>query len=376
MKQQAPKQQHPTEKSPESEKSGLSKALPTDLARLSCSTLKGIGAEKAALLSKLKLETVKDLLLHRPRRYEDRTSLKKIKDLGLNEHASVCGQIITCGVKFWRHRSRSVFECVVEDETGRLHCRWWNMPFLKNMFQKGQSIFVYGKLNNLKPRSMDHPETEFMEDGEEDPLLHLNRIVPIYGLTEGIQQRWLRGKIHAAVTAHATQISEPNAAFPKNHPLTYPEAITLLHMPERMADTELARERLAIEEAIAIQEKVQRRRKRFMESMEALPCIHDNRFIKPFLEALPFQLTQAQIQVLSEFREDLSIKHPMRRLLQGDVGSGKTIVAVLAALMVLESGYDVSMMAPTTLLAEQHFRTISKWLKPFPIRIALHTGNT
>ncbi|MBT5925931.1 MAG: ATP-dependent DNA helicase RecG [Verrucomicrobia bacterium] len=349
---------------------------PVDAAKLSISRLKGIGSEKKSLLSKLKIGTVGDLLLHRPKRYEDRTSLSEIKDLELDEHASVCGEIITCGVKYWRNRSRSVFECVVEDATGRLYCRWWNMPFMKKIFAKGQKVFVYGKLNKLKPRSMDHPETEFMEDGEEDPLLHLNRIVPIYGLTEGIQQRWLREKIHTATKAYAHQIAEPNAAFPKPHPYSYQKAITLLHIPESNADTELARERLALEEAITLQEQVQIRRKRFMESMEALPCLHDNRFIKPFLEGLPFQLTQAQIAVLAEFREDFSVKHPMRRLLQGDVGSGKTVVAVLAALMVLESGYDVSIMAPTTLLAEQHYRTISKWMEPYPIQVALHTGNT
>jgi ATP-dependent DNA helicase RecG len=247
-------------------------------------------------LAKLKIETIADLLLHRPKRYEDRTCLSKIKDLELDRHASVCGEILTCSVKYWKGRSRSVFECVVEDDTGRLHCRWWNMPFLKKIYNKGQRVFVYGKLNKLKPHTMDHPETEFVEDDDEDSLLHLNRIVPIYGLTEGIQQRWLRGIIYESAKDYASQMIEPNGSFPKDHPLNYQKAITLLHIPETNQDTESARERLALEEAVTLQEKVQIRRKRFMESMEALPCIHDNRFIRPFLEALPFKLTQAQIR--------------------------------------------------------------------------------
>ena len=165
-----------------------------DLTKIPVSTLKGVGSEKTALLAKLKIETITDLLLHRPKRYEDRTCLSQIKDLALDEHASVHGEIITCGVKYRRGRSMSVFEAVVEDASGRLRCRWWNMPFLKKIYTKGHRIFVYGKPNNLKPRTMDHPETEFLGDHEENSLLHLNRIVPVYGLTEGIQQRWLRGK--------------------------------------------------------------------------------------------------------------------------------------------------------------------------------------
>ncbi len=376
MTQEDHKAKHPSPEQSNPRKSDHQQTSSVDPCQLPVTSLKGIGREKSELLKKLKIESIADLLLHRPKRYEDRSSLSTIKELELDQHASICGEITTCGVKYWRNRSRSVFECVVDDGTGRLHCRWWNMPFLKKIFSKGQRVFVYGKLNKLKPRSMDHPETEFVEEDEDDALLHLNRIVPIYGLTEGVQQRWLRSKIYEATQTYSHQMVEPHSGIPKEHKLTYHEAIKFLHIPATNQDTELARERLALEEAVDLQEQVQIRRKRFMETMEALPCAHENRIIKPFLETLPFQLTPAQIKVLAELREDLSAKHPMRRLLQGDVGSGKTIVAVLAALMVLESGYDVSMMAPTTLLAEQHYRTIRQWLKPYPIHVALHTGNT
>jgi len=340
-------------------------------------SLNGIGKERAKLLAKLKLHTVGDALLYRPRRYENRSNLMTITELSVDEPAAVSGVIAECGVKYWRQRRRSVFECIVEDSTGRLHCRWWNMPFLKRIYQKGQRLFVHGKLKQIKPRTMDHPETEFLtEENEEDASIHMNRIVPIYGLTEGLQQRWLRKFIFLLLQSHGTSLNEPHPDIHKLHRVSFHDAVRHLHAPDSMKDIEPARERLALEEAIEIQQQVQVRRKRFMETMRAVPCQHDNRFIKPFLKNLPFELTPEQVRVMTELRADLSKTHPMRRLLQGDVGSGKTLIATLAALMVLESGMDVLLMAPTTLLAEQHYRTISKWFEPFQISVQLHTSSS
>lgn len=340
-------------------------------------SLHGIGSERAKLLAKLKLHTVEDALLYRPRRYENRSNLMTIAELSIDEPAAVSGIIVECGLKYWRQRKRSVFECIVEDSTGRLHCRWWNMPFLKRVYRQGQRLFLHGKMKQIKPRAMDHPETEFLTgENEEDARIHMNRIVPIYGLTEGLQQRWLRQFIFHLLESHGNTLNEPNSGIKKQHRLSYHEAVSQLHVPDSMKDIEPARERLALEEAIEIQKQVQFRRKRFMETMRAAPCQHDNRFIKPFLQHLPFELTEEQIRVMTELRADLSRKHPMRRLLQGDVGSGKTLIATLAALMVLESGLDVLLMAPTTLLAEQHYRTISQWFTPFQINVQLHTSTS
>ncbi|XOV70122.1 MAG: ATP-dependent DNA helicase RecG [Verrucomicrobiota bacterium] len=361
----------------ENSASAPANTLSQSVTTIPLTSVDGIGKARAALLGKLKLQTVEDALLYRPRRYENRANLLTIAELMIDESAAVSGVIVECGVKYWRQRRSSVFECVVEDSTGRLHCRWWNMPFLKRMYQKGQKLFIHGKMKQLKPRTMDHPETEFLTgENHEDARIHMNRIVPIYGLTEGLQQRWLRELIFHLLESHGKIIHEPHPHIMKQHRLSFHEAVHLLHAPDSMKDIESARERLALEEAIEIQEQVQFRRKRFMETMRAAPCQHDNRFIKPMLQNLPFDLTKEQIRVMSELRADLSRKHPMRRLLQGDVGSGKTLIATLAALMVLESGFDVLLMAPTTLLAEQHHRTISRWFQPFPINVQLHTSTS
>jgi ATP-dependent DNA helicase RecG len=149
----------------------------------------------------------------------------------------------------------------------------------------------------------------------------------------------------------------------------------MLHFPEELADAEVARQRLALDEFIELQKQILQRRKNFESRAQALPCGGDNRFIKPFLAALGFKLTEAQTRVLRKIRADLRGRHPMRRLLQGDVGSGKTAVAACTALMALESGFDTALMAPTEILASQHFRNFNRWLEPLGVRVELQTGS-
>src|SRR3954469_2988088 len=161
---------------------------------MSVADLRGIGQERAPQLARLEIHTVNVLLLHRPRRYEDRRHFKTIRELQLSEAATTRGKIVACGLKRWSHGTKSVFEIIIEDGTARLHCRWWNLPFMEKYFKVGDDVLVFGKLNSIKPRTIDHPETEVVEPGEEISI-HLNRIVPIYRLTEGLPQRWLRSLI-------------------------------------------------------------------------------------------------------------------------------------------------------------------------------------
>src|SRR5438874_744683 len=153
--------------------------------------LYGVGPERAALLKRLEIVTVEDLLLHRPARYEDRRHLRAIADLQPHELGVTRGTIVALGVKWFRRRTKSIFELVLDDGTARLHCRWWNLPFMEKYFSVGDEVVVFGKAVSLKPRTIDHPETEIVATGEES-FLHLNRITPIYPLTEGLPQRWLR----------------------------------------------------------------------------------------------------------------------------------------------------------------------------------------
>jgi ATP-dependent DNA helicase RecG len=354
--------------------------------------------------AKLGIVTIADLLLHQPRRYEDRRATGcTIAQLKLNEPTTVLGKIVAQGVNYYSKRTKSVFEFILDDGTARLHCRWWNLPWLEDKFRVGDEVFVNGKLLALKPRTMDHPETEVVEVGDEASV-HLHRIVPVYPLTEGLSQRWLRGLLWRTLEEYSGQIPErhptlaggaglrlgvgvraeasvasptPNLNLNPNPALslTRSAAIRSLHFPTELRDTELARERLALDEFLDLQLAVRARREKLLANARSLPCKGDNHLIRPFLAQLGFALTDSQTTVLREIRADLARGTPMRRLLQGDVGAGKTVVAACTALMALESGHNVALMAPTEILAEQHFRNFTKWLEPLGVRVELRTGS-
>jgi len=362
----------------------------------------GVGSERAKQLERLGVATVEDLLLHRPRRYEDRRKFLAIAKLQLGEAATVRGKIIAAGVKRWRKGERALFECVLDDGSAHLHCRWWQaQPWMEEYFVTGREFLVFGKPESLRPRTIDHPETEWVEPGEES-FIHFNRIVPIYPLTEGLPQRWLRGLIWRTLEKFEPQITEPHAEMfqvpsskfqvevvpapgvkkpgtRNSEPGTFlpsrGNAIHMLHFPEELTDTMIARQRLALDEFIELQLQIQARRRKFEASAQALPCSGNNRLMKPFLTQLGFTLTTAQTRVLREIRKDLGGAHPMRRLLQGDVGSGKTAVAACTALMALESSRNVALMAPTEILAEQHYQNFTRWFEPLGVRVEMQTGS-
>ncbi len=345
-------------------------------------SLWGVGPERAAQLARLGIATVEDLLLNRPRRYEDRRHFKKISDLTKGEAATARGKIVALGLNRFRHGTKSVFEIVLDDGSARLHCRWWNLPFMQNYFSRDDDVFVFGKLIETKPRTMDHPETEVIEGGEES-FIHIARIAPVYSLTEGLPQRWLRGLIwrtlerFEGVVGQASRLSQFSMEKIRGQAgsLSYREAVRMVHFPEEMTDVEIARRRLALDEFVELQRQIQSRRKKFEANAKALPCGGDNHLMKPFLARLGFKLTESQTRVLREIRADLGGAHPMRRLLQGDVGSGKTVVAACSALMAIESGANVALMAPTEILAEQHFINFQKWFRPLGVPVELQTGS-
>jgi len=349
----------------------------------------GVGEERAKLLARLNIFIVEDLLLHRPRRYEDRRKFLAIRELRLKEAATVRGKIIAAGVKRFRKGTRSLFECIFDDGTAHLYCRWWQaQAWMPDWFTVGREFLIYGKPDALKPRTITHPETELVEPGD-DEFIHVNRIVPIHPLTEGLTARVMRTLVWRALEKFVAAprqsaanfpewrfFDERIAARPRGTP-TLPsraEAVYQIHFPGEQPDVEEARQRLALDEFVEMQTQIQLRRKKFEAAAKALPCAGDNHLLKPFLAALGFKLTDAQTKVLREIRADLGGAHPMRRLLQGDVGSGKTAVAACAALMTLESGFNAALMAPTEILAEQHFRNFSKWLQPLGVRVEMQTG--
>jgi ATP-dependent DNA helicase RecG len=344
------------------------------------SILWGVGKERSEQFLRMGIRTVEDLLLHRPRRHEDRRNLCAIESLALKVPAVARGKIVDLGVKWFAKRTRSIFEFVIEDGTGRLRCRWWNAPFMERNFAIGQEIVVYGKLQSLKPKVMEHPEVEAGDD-DGDLSIHVNRIVPIHPLTDGMSQRWLRALVWHALERFQPACEREGAeadlrltGSPISF-LTRSRAIQFTHFPEMMEQIELARRRLALDEFLDLQKAIRERRARFETKSKTLAAAGDNRLIKPFLGKLGFKLTDSQTDVLRELRRDMAGRNPMRRLLQGDVGSGKTVVAACCALMAIESGYSVALMAPTEILAEQHYQTFQSWLSPLGIKMELLTGS-
>ncbi|HWD94629.1 MAG TPA: ATP-dependent DNA helicase RecG [Verrucomicrobiae bacterium] len=353
----------------------------------------GVGMERAKLLARLNIFTIEDLLLHKPRRYEDRRKFLAIRDLKVKETATVRGKIVVAGTKRWKKGTRAMFECVFDDGTALLHCRWWQgQPWMEDYFAVGREFVVFGKVDSLRPRTMDHPESELVEP-DDDEFIHVNRIAPIHPLTEGLTARVMRTLVWRALEKFEDEIAEPHPAervspgapgettterrARSDAPYPLPSranAVRMIQFPAEFSDVEIARRRLALDEFVTLQLQIRERRKKFETNARALPCGGDNQLIKPFLAALGFKLTEAQTRVLREIRADMRGAHPMRRLLQGDVGSGKTAVAACTALMAIESGFNVALMAPTEILAEQHFRNFEKWLHPLGVKVELQTG--
>ena len=340
----------------------------------------GIGGQRAECLARLGIETVHDLLLHGPRKYEDRRNFQRIGEIA--ELGPVCtrGTVVEVGLRKYARGFKSQLLVVLDDGTGRLHCRWWNQPWLEKNFSKGQELLVFGRVKELKPRTMDHPDVEVDETGEageegEEDSIHLRGFVPVYPLTEGITQRMLRGWIHRALFDLDLEWVEPLPKELVPHYPSHEQAVRDLHFPEELARAKIARERLALEEFVALQFQIQLRRRNLEAKAPRLSCPGDNSLIRRFLPKLGYELTDAQKRVLREIRHDLAEGIPMRRLLQGDVGSGKTVVAGCAALMVIESGRSAVLMAPTEILAEQHFRNFSRWFEPLKVGVKLWTGS-
>ena len=377
------------------------------------SAVAGVGSARARLLAKRGIVTVGDLLLDAPRRHEDRRQFSKIRELQEGQKTTVSGKVIAMGNKTFARTGRSVFEVILDDGSAHLHCRWWNLPQMERFFDVGDELVVHGKVRSLRPLAMDHPETETLSsvtreaepeptapgtvDAAEEPSLHVGRWVPIYSLTDGLTQRARRWIAWNALKAFGDRIpeSEPDLLAQacqagwtaardgqQEIPLlaqAWPsraEAIRNLHFPPSDTDAERARQRLALDEFIALQFDIQRRRLNLESKATALPCQGDNSRMRPFLAGLGFRPTQAQNRVLREIREDMGGTVPMRRLLQGDVGSGKTLVAAAAALMAIESGYSAVVMAPTEILSHQLHANFRRWLEPLGIPVHLWTANT
>ena len=334
-------------------------ATPTALdAKLT--VLQGVGPKNAETFAKLGMITLGDMLYYFPRRYDDYSQLKPIKDLFYGEQVTVIGTIQSVHTRPIRGGKASIVETIISDGTGGLRISYFNQPWLANRFKQGDAISVSGKVDQYLGRLvMNSPDWESVEVEN----LHTNRIVPIYPLAERITQKWLRNVMKQVVEYFAPAVADALPESVRNAARVMPlgEALLQVHFPSSQDQLKAARERLAFDEIFYLQMGVLHQR-RDWQAVEARRFSVQDEWLDTLKTSLPFTLTSAQQTAIADIRTDLASGKPMNRLIQGDVGSGKTVVAAVAAAMITTNGSQAAIMAPTSILAEQHHRNFTKLL--------------
>jgi ATP-dependent DNA helicase RecG len=336
--------------------------------------LKGVGSTRARLLARFNIRTVKELLYHFPARYEDRRVARAVADLRPGEK-----EAFSCEVLFpastQRMGGRQLTRVRVGDDTGRADLQWWNQPFREKQFHPGDRLFVYGKVSEYNGMlQIDSPEFEPIGEGEEGGA---GRIVPVYPVTEGLYQSNLRKAVAGALERFRGELEDmlPEALRRQYGLMPLQEALQQIHFPDDGEQKEKARYRLVFEELFLLQLALAQRRNAARLEEIGVRHIVPNAQIKEFIHALPFKLTGAQKRVMNEVRLDLGSPRPMNRLLHGDVGAGKTMVAAYALWSAWKSGHQSALLAPTEILAEQHYSVLSRLLAPMGIEVGLLHGS-
>ena len=331
---------------------------------------------KILALRRLGITTVEHLLTHFPRRHEDRSAFPEFPRDESDVPICLSGEVIKTSLRRFGGWKK-IFEATLQELNANalsqpLICRWFNLHYVQKMIATGQQLVVFGKPRLRGKRiCMDHPEFEVIENNEERSI-HLRRITPIYPATEGLSQRALRSMIYRLLQELDTQPIEP--LLPENLKNgDRGEAIRAIHFPETWQSLNAAREHLVLSEFFAMQMLIASRRTDSHARVSAAHCGRGE-LMQKFLHALPFELTTAQKKVIAEIKSDLAAKYPMNRLLQGDVGSGKTVVAIAAILLAVEAGYQAAFMAPTQVLAEQHYAVLRRWLEPLGVKLSIRTA--
>ncbi len=356
--------------------------------------VKGIGPRRARLLDRLGIKTVRDALFYLPYRYEDRSSIKKIAHLRPEEINTVTGKVLKADVIIPNPRrpKLKIFELTVSDGSGLLRAKWFNQTYLKKIFKPGQEVVLYGSVKyNYWGTGFEiiNPEYEILDENDNEPNpsahgIHTGRIVPIYRSTEGLSQKQLRNIMYSVINSSVSAISDPMPSdIIKEHNLAdLQESISNVHFPSPTSSlddlnrgTSPFHQRLAFDELFTLQLGLAAIKKG--EVLEkGIVFSPDGRLINGLLNKLPFKLTDAQERVFKDILKDMQSSVPMNRLLQGDVGSGKTIVALMSMLAAVECGYQAALMAPTEILAEQHYINIHSLVKDLGLNIHLLTGSS
>lgn len=344
--------------------------------------LKGVGPKRAALLRRCGIVTVWDAVNYFPYRHEDRRALTLVKDVQDDAFVTVCGVIDSIDARPTR-RFRSVVQVGLKDRTGTIYGIWFNQPWMAEKFKYGQKALFTGKAQLRPYPCIAHPSVELLPD-DFSPDEYQGTLAPIYRLTEELSLRVMQQTIHAALAVALPYIEEylPEKIRVQTGLMALPDAYRIIHAfecsgeelrPEMLAR---AHRRLVVDEFFVIAMGLLLKRWRTEQMPYTVRHRPPGELVRGLLKRLPFALTEAQKRVLREIKEDMLAPVPMNRLLQGDVGSGKTIVALLAALMALDGGYQAALMVPTEILAQQHYQAITALTKDLPMTVRLLTGST
>lgn len=323
----------------------------------SVSVIRGVGEKQARNLQKLGIAQVRDLLYHFPRRYVDYSQLKPIASLRYGEEVTIVANVVEARLLPLRSGKKMV-EAVVSDQTGSLRLLWFNQEWVLRSLRKDMLLSISGRVESFMGRPVIyHPDFESIER----ETLNTNRIVPVYPLTALVTQKWLRRMVYNTVGYWSNKVQDfmPEAVLDQAEAISLGEALRQIHFPDDLASLKAAQRRLAFDEIFLLQLGVTRQRLAWQE-LEGRAYTVSDAWVRQRFANLPYELTKAQKQAFEDIRGDLNSPHPMNRLLQGDVGSGKTVVAVLGMSIVIASGAQAALMAPTSILAEQHYRSVSR----------------
>ncbi|MBN1913408.1 MAG: ATP-dependent DNA helicase RecG, partial [Candidatus Omnitrophica bacterium] len=344
--------------------------------------LKGIGPKRAKLLEKLSLFTAEDVLYYFPRRYEDRREFVPIAKLEEGRNQTIKAEVLSSRSHYsYSRRGFSLTEIAVRDKSGKVRCVWFNQPYLKDYFKCGLTLILYGKPQRYQGKlQLNSPEFEIISETA-DESLNVGRIVPSYSLPAGMTQRYFRRVIKEALDNYIGSVYDflPFDIRNRNNLLNLAKSLINIHFPDDPVAQKEAHRRLSFEEFFLFQMLLALRRARKKESSGIIHRIKGG-LVEAFLKALPFELTGGQLKALEEIKSDMSSNKAMQRLLQGEVGSGKTVVAVICALCAIQGGYQAVFMVPTEILARQHFQNIGYQVlgiryRGKQIRIGLLTGS-
>ena len=345
-------------------KTGLPAPLPSnalpEAISLPTSVVHGVGQKQAQLLTKLGLFTVEDMIYYFPRRYDDYSKLKLIKDLTYGEEVTIIACVNSISTFTSRNSNRKIIQALVSDDTGSIQLMWFNQTYHLRQIRKDMFLSISGRIEQYMGRLvMYHPDYEKIDQEQ----LHTKRIVPVYSLTARLSQRWLRRVMYSVLTYWAPKIPEFMTEYILEDAdlMDLSTALKEIHFPENHINLKRARYRLAFDEIFLLQLGVLRQKHEWIQQEGRRYPVSDD-WLNEQLNRLPFQLTEAQYKALKEIRNDLDSGQPMNRLLQGDVGSGKTIIAALGISMVVNTGAQAAYMAPTSILAEQHYHNLKKMI--------------